>query len=107
MRYKCILAYDGTSYYGFQIQEDLPTIELELKKALKNAFGLDIKVYGSGRTDKGVHAKGQVIHFDLESKIPPEGVKRALNSFLPKDIYISSVEVVNEELHARFSAKLK
>ena len=51
MRYKCILAYDGTAYYGFQIQEDLPTIELELKKALKNAFGLDIKVYGSGRTD--------------------------------------------------------
>lgn len=107
MRYKCIISYDGTMYYGFQIQDDLPTIELELKKALKKCFNEDIKVYGSGRTDKGVHAKGQVIHFDLDKNVPEEGVKRGLNSLLPKDIHIMSVTVVNDDFHARFSAKEK
>lgn len=107
MRYKCIVSYDGTNYYGFQIQEELPTIELEIRKALKRCFGKDIKIYGSGRTDKGVHAKGQVFHFDIDNEIPTEGIKRGLNSFLPKDIYISSVSLVNDEFHARFSAKEK
>lgn len=107
MRYKCIVSYDGTNYYGFQIQEDLPTIELELKKALKKVFNQDIKIYGSGRTDKGVHAKGQVFHFDLDNEIPESGIKRGLNSVLPKDIYISSVEIVKDDFHARFSANEK
>ena len=107
MRYKCIVSYDGKAYYGFQIQEDLPTIELEIRKALKKAFNLDIKIYGSGRTDKGVHALGQVFHFDLDNEIPTEGVKRGLNSLLPKDIYIKSVSIVNDDFHARFSAKEK
>ncbi len=107
MRYKCIVSYDGKAYYGFQIQEELPTIELEIQKALKKAFNQDIKIYGSGRTDKGVHAIGQVFHFDMEKEIPIEGVKRGLNSFLPKDIYIKSVSIVNDDFHARFSAKEK
>ena len=107
MRYKCIVSYDGKAYFGFQIQEELPTIELEIQKALKKAFNQDIKIYGSGRTDKGVHAIGQVFHFDMEKEIPIEGVKRGLNSFLPKDIYIKSVSIVNDDFHARFSAKEK
>jgi tRNA pseudouridine38-40 synthase len=107
MRYKCIVSYDGKAYFGFQIQEELPTIELEIQKALKKAFNQYIKIYGSGRTDKGVHAIGQVFHFDMEQEIPIEGVKRGLNSFLPKDIYIKSVSLVNDDFHARFSAKEK
>lgn len=107
MRVKCICSYDGTNYYGFQIQDDLKTIELEIKKALKKLFNQDIKIYASGRTDKGVHAIAQVFHFDLDINIKEEGIKKGLNSFLPKDIYISSVEFVNEEFHARFSAKTK
>ena len=107
MRVKCICSYDGTNYYGFQIQEDLPTIELEIKKALKKVFDKDIKIYASGRTDKGVHAIAQVFHFDLDINIPPIGIKKGLNAFLPKDIYISNVEIVDEEFHSRFSAKVK
>jgi tRNA pseudouridine38-40 synthase len=107
MRVKCTCSYDGTSYYGFQIQEDLPTIELEIIKALKKVFHQDIKIYASGRTDKGVHAIAQVFHFDLDLNVPVEGIKRGLNSFLPKDIYISNVEEVDLEFHSRFSAKIK
>ena len=106
-RYKCIISYDGHNYMGFQIQEDLKTIELEIKKALKKLLNEDIKIYPSGRTDKGVHAKGQVIHFDLDKYIPVEGIKNGINAFLPEDIYFKNVELVDENFHARFSAKSK
>lgn len=103
-RYKCILSYDGTNYMGFQIQEELPTIELELLKAIKNLLNIDVKIYSSGRTDRYVHAINQVFHFDLENKIPEEGIKKGLNSYLPKDIHIKSVELVSLDFHSRFSA---
>ena len=106
-RYKCIISYDGHNYMGFQIQEELKTIELEIKIALKKLLGIDVKIYPSGRTDRGVHAKGQVIHFDLDNYIPPEGLKNGINAFLPEDIYFRSVEEVDESFHARFSAKSK
>ena len=107
MRYKCVIAYDGHDYMGFQIQEDLKTIELEIMIAFKKLLNKDIKIYPSGRTDRYVHAKGQVIHFDLDSTITPIGIKRGLNSFLPEDIYVLSCEEVNDDFHARFSAKSK
>jgi len=107
MRYKLTLAYDGYEYMGFQIQNDLKTIELELITALKKLLNKDVKIYPSGRTDRHVHAKGQVIHFDLDIKITPLGLKKGLNSFLPDDIYIKDVEIVDENFHARFSAKSK
>ena len=106
-RYKCIISYDGHNYMGFQIQEELNTIELEIENALKKLLGKDIKIYPSGRTDKGVHAKGQVIHFDLDNYIPEKGIKNGVNSYLPEDIYFNSVELVDENFHARFSAKSK
>ena len=106
-RYKCIISYDGHNYMGFQIQNELPTIELELENAIYKFIGKEVKIYPSGRTDRGVHAKGQVIHFDLENEIPPSGVKSGINAFLPSDIYIKDVEIVNEDFHARFSAKSK
>ena len=106
-RYKCIISYDGYDYMGFQVQDDLNTIELEIEKALYNFIGQDIKIYPSGRTDRHVHAKGQVIHFDLDKNIPANGIKSGLNSFLPTDIYIISCEEVDLDFHARFSAKSK
>ncbi len=106
-RYKCIISYDGHNYMGFQIQEELKTIELEIKIALKKMLGIDVKIYPSGRTDNGVHAIGQVIHFDLENYIPESGIKNGMNSYLPEDIHFKSVELVDESFHARFSAKSK
>lgn len=106
-RYKVILAYDGYDYQGFQAQEGAKTIEGELNIAFKKWLKEDIKIVGSGRTDKEVHANGQVIHFDLKNKIEPLGVKRALNSFLPIDIRIKDAVIVDNDFHARFSAKQK
>ena len=106
-RYKCIVSYDGTNYMGFQIQEDEPTIELEIVNALKKLIGDDVKIYASGRTDRYVHAINQVFHFDIDKNIPPMGIQKGLNSFLPKDIHIKAVEIVDEEFHSRFSVKTK
>lgn len=106
-RYKCIVSYDGTKYMGFQIQDELPTIELKLKEAMYKMLKEDIKIYPSGRTDRYVHAKGQVFHFDIDKDIPVNGIKNGINAFLPNDIYIVDVTMVDEEFHARFSAKAK
>ncbi len=106
-KYKVILSYDGHNYMGFQIQEELPTIELEIKNAFYKLLNKDVKIYPSGRTDKGVHAINQVIHFDLDENIPADGIKKGINSFLPADIYFKEVSIVDEDFHARFSAKSK
>lgn len=106
-RYKCVVKYDGYNYMGFQIQNELPTIELQIVEAIKKMLGIEVKIYASGRTDRYVHAVGQVIHFDLENKIPAKGLQKGINSYLPDDIYISSCEEVGEEFHSRFSAKSK
>lgn len=106
-RYKCIVSYDGYNYMGFQIQEDLPTIELELKKAIYKLLNVDAKIYASGRTDRYVHAFNQVFHFDIDNHIPANGILKGLNSYLPDDIHIKSVEEVDDSFHARFSAVSK
>ena len=106
-KYKVILSYDGHNYMGFQIQEELPTIELEIKNAFYKLLNKDVKIYPSGRTDKGVHAINQVIHFDLDENIPADGIKKGINSFLPADIYFKEVSIVDDDFHARFSAKSK
>lgn len=92
---------------GFQIQDDLRTVELEIVNALYQITHQAIKIYPSGRTDRYVHALGQVIHFDLDKEIPVIGLKKALNSYLPADIYFKDIEIVDENFHARFSAKSK
>ena len=104
MRYKLTVSYDGYNYMGFQIQNDLDTIELELMKAFNKLLNVDVKVYSSGRTDRYVHARGQVCHVDLDIDIPEYGLMKGLNAYLPNDIYIKEVEKVNEDFHARFSA---
>lgn len=104
MRYKLTVSYDGYNYMGFQIQNNLPTIELEIMKAFDKLLNKEVKIYPSGRTDRFVHANGQVCHVDLDIDIPDYGLMKGLNAYLPNDIYIKNVEKVDDEFHARFSA---
>ena len=107
-RYKATIAYDGTPYVGFQVQPNGPSIQAALEKALKlMTKGQEIPVYGSGRTDSGVHALGQVVHFDYPSEIETEGLLRALNSILDDAICVKAVEPVEKHFHARYHAQRK
>ncbi|MEH7124720.1 tRNA pseudouridine(38-40) synthase TruA [Bacillus sp. JJ1773] len=107
-RFKCLVAYDGTLFSGYQVQPNKRTVQRELENALKKIHkGADIKVSASGRTDAGVHAKGQVIHFDSELNIPLPKWDIALNSLLPDDVVVLSTEEAEGGFHARFDAKGK
>ena len=107
MRYKLTIAYDGTNYQGFQSQVNGNSIEAELNAALTKLIKTPIKVVGSGRTDKGVHAVGQVVHFDSPLNIPAYNYLSAINSFLPTDIQAVRIEKVDNDFHARHSAVKK
>jgi tRNA pseudouridine38-40 synthase len=105
VRYKCQVAYDGTAFHGYQVQPNKRTVQLELEAALlKLHKGREVKVTASGRTDAGVHAKGQVIHFDSDLGIPVLKWPLALNAVLPSEIAILTVEEVDLDFHARFDA---
>lgn len=107
-RYKCIISYDGTQFSGYQVQPNKRTVQSEIERVLQGMHkGNTVKVVGSGRTDANVHAFGQVIHFDSDLTIPIEGWKRALNSMLPQDIRIQSIEKADPQFHARFDVKAK
>lgn len=107
-RYKCIVSYDGTLFAGYQVQPEKRTVQLEFEKALRIMHkGKEIKVTASGRTDAGVHAKGQVIHFDSPYSFPAENWGKALNALLPEDIAVMSVEEASADFHARFDASGK
>jgi tRNA pseudouridine38-40 synthase len=101
------LAYDGTDYRGWQVQPGLPTIQGELADAIERITGERVLPQGSGRTDAGVHALGQVASFTLEAPIPAENLHRALNRTLPAAIRIVQAERVAEDFHARHSAQSK
>ncbi|AZU59941.1 tRNA pseudouridine(38-40) synthase TruA [Neobacillus mesonae] len=104
-RYKAIIAYDGTEFFGYQVQPNKRTVQSELEAVLaKMHKGAEVKVTASGRTDAGVHARGQVVHFDSPLFIPEEKWVIALNSLLPDDLSVLTVEMVNESFHARFAA---
>ena len=107
MRYKCICSYDGSMCHGFQVQGELRTVQKEIEDVLEIIHKRKVTIYPSGRTDTAVHAIGQVFHFDSEIDMREWNMQNAINSRLPKDIYISSVEKVSEEFHARFSALKK
>jgi tRNA pseudouridine38-40 synthase len=105
--WKLTIAYDGTSYHGWQIQPGLPTIQGTLAEAVRHITGETVLPQGSGRTDTGVHALGQVASFPLTSPIPRENLQRALNRLLPSSIRVMTVEAVGPEFHARHSARRK
>ncbi|MGD9605430.1 MAG: tRNA pseudouridine(38-40) synthase TruA [Bacilli bacterium] len=107
MRYKCIVAYDGTLFHGFQTQDGLRTVQSEIEQVLLTINKQPTVIYPSGRTDAGVHAHGQVFHFDSLIDMPEENMKNAINTRLPREIYIKKVEKVDENFHARFSALAK
>ncbi len=101
------IEYDGSSYKGWQRQQDLPTIQGELEKALMVVCGKEVEVFASGRTDAGVHALGQSVHFDLNVPIPISRLADVLNSLLPGDIVIKNAKFVPDDFHARFDIKTK
>lgn len=107
MRIKLVISYDGTRYYGFQHQNNALNIEDVLLEAIQRIDSNVLKIYGSGRTDRFVHAKGQVVHFDTEKEILEYKWVLAINTFLPDDIKVISCEYVSDEFHARYSAVKK
>jgi|AntRauTorckE6833_2_1112554.scaffolds.fasta_scaffold01222_1 tRNA pseudouridine38-40 synthase len=106
-RYKLILEYDGTSYSGWQKQENAPTIQQTIEEAFKQFLGRSVEVVGSGRTDAGVHALGQVAHVDVEGeKWNCDTLMSATNHFLKNTgIAVVSIETTSDQFHARFDAR--
>ncbi|UUZ82109.1 tRNA pseudouridine(38-40) synthase TruA [Paenibacillus sp. P26] len=108
MRNICMkVSYDGTAYHGFQIQPGKITIQECLEQAIRILTGESVKVRSSGRTDAGVHARGQVFNFHTASKIPIERWAMALNARLPEDIVVRDARIVPDDFHSRRSAKRK
>ncbi len=101
------IEYDGTNYSGWQKQPKVRTIQGEIERAIKQAIGEDVEIYGSGRTDAGVHALAQKAHFDISLPVPISKLPDILNNVLPADIAIKSAEEVGIDFHARFSVHKK
>ena len=104
---KIIIEYEGTNYVGWQKQPVGPTIQEEIENALLNITGENIALFGSGRTDSGVHAMAQVANFKTDSNIKAKEFQMGLNSILPEDITIREAKEVDEDFHAQLSAKSK
>lgn len=106
-RYRAVIEYDGGAYHGFQLQEEsIPSVQGELERAIHAFSGEAARVHVAGRTDTGVHALGQVIHFDLDKAWEARVVRDAVNAHLvPEPISMIEAEVAAPEFHARFSAK--
>jgi tRNA pseudouridine38-40 synthase len=107
-RYKITVEYDGTPFSGWQTQENGPSVQAELARAIEGLSGQYVVPRGAGRTDAGVHARGQVAHFDLIRNFPPGTVRDALNFHLrPAPVAILNCDIVDESFDARFSAKAR
>ena len=105
-RYKATIEYDGGGYVGWQRQDTGPSIQQALEEAVEKFCGERVAAVAAGRTDSGVHALGQVAHFDLERPRPPDEVRDAVNHHLrPAPIALLAVEAVDDGFHARFSAR--
>ncbi len=104
---KLLIEYDGTNYLGWQVQPKGPTVQGILEEKIGLLTGQPVQLFGSGRTDSGVHALGQVAHFKTQSQMEVARIHRALNSLLPRDIVVQKVEEVDEDFHARKYSKSK
>ncbi|MBE7088986.1 MAG: tRNA pseudouridine(38-40) synthase TruA [Clostridiales bacterium] len=107
MKYVLKVCYDGTSFGGWQIQNNAVTVQQRLEEAFEKAFSQQVNITASGRTDAGVHAAGQVCHFTADLTIPPEKIADALNCFLPKEISVLASAKAPENFDANRSAKRK
>jgi tRNA pseudouridine38-40 synthase len=104
MNFKLTIQYDGTDFHGWQMQGELRTVQGELTRALTLIDSRDVIVHGSGRTDAGVHAKGQVASVQVEREITPEKLRAAINGNVAKDLRIMEAEIASDDFHARYSA---
>jgi len=106
--YVLSISYDGTNYFGWQKQPDVPTVQGELEKCLRKLFSTGVKTVGASRTDRGVHALGQIVSFEAPSeKYPPQDLARRLNRMLPPDIAVNGAALVEGKFNARFDSKGK
>lgn len=105
MRYRVTLAYDGGNYCGWQLQPNVDSIQGRIETALAELFGSLIRVHAAGRTDTGVHARGQVATFDAPSKFPVDDLRRALNAILPRDIVVIEAAVAADDFDPRRDAR--
>ncbi len=106
-RMKMVIEYDGSGYHGFQRQNNAHTVQAELEAQILRITGEQVTVSGAGRTDAGVHARGQVIAFSTNSPIPDTRWKYALNRYLPEDIKVLESQEVDESFHPAFDAVRK
>ncbi|WP_419785918.1 tRNA pseudouridine(38-40) synthase TruA [Pseudodesulfovibrio sp.] len=106
-RVKLVIAYEGTDFSGWQLQARDRTVQGELEGALARLVGVPVRAHGSGRTDAGVHAMGQVVHFDCAEDRMGLPWRRALNALLPPDVRVLDAEPVSDDFHARYSAEYK
>jgi tRNA pseudouridine38-40 synthase len=105
-RYKLTIEYDGTPFCGWQIQDNAPTVQGALEAAVKAMCGEEVRVHGSGRTDAGVHALGQVAHCHIAKPFRPDRLRDGLNAHVrPNPIAVLAAEIVPDDFEARFSAK--
>lgn len=104
---KLVLEYDGTPYAGWQVQENADTVQGRVEGALRKVLREEIRVQGAGRTDAGVHARGQVAHFETRNSLPPENIRDGSNTHLPPGISIIEVSEAPPDFHARYSAVAK
>jgi len=107
MRYVAVISYFGANYVGWQRQLNGLSVQEALEKAMSKAFAQEVSATASGRTDAGVHALAQVVHFDADISIPLDKIPFAVNAYLPDDVSMLSCEVAPEGFNARFSAKRK
>lgn len=105
MRFRAVVAYDGTDYAGFQRQSDVPTVQEALETALGEATQESIRLLAAGRTDAGVHALGQVVAFDASWRHSVDELHGAMNALLPQDVAVRGLEEVAEHFHPRFDAR--
>jgi tRNA pseudouridine38-40 synthase len=107
MNFKLLIQYDGTDFHGWQVQENQRTVQGELERTLSLLEDAEVSVIGSGRTDAGVHAEGQVANIRLNRTFTPDKLRVAINGNLRRDVQILNVEKAADDFHARFSAKVK
>ena len=105
MRVKATVAYDGTDYWGFQWQTNVPTVQAALEEALERLTQSSLRILAAGRTDAGVHAKGQVIAFDTVWRHGLAKLERAMNAVLPPDVAVRDLVQVRPDFHPRFDAR--
>jgi len=107
MKLLAIVEYLGTSYHGWQKQINANSVQEEIEKVLSQILNTEINIYGSGRTDAGVHAKGQTFHFEVNKEVDLAKLLYTSNMLLPNDIHIKEMKEVDNDFHARYSAKKK